>query len=94
MGRERRLFCAFSVVLNFFLFFSIDVIRAQDRSPGGDYLPKVGQADKDVVWVPPAQILVEKMLDVAHVTANDNVIDLGSGDGRTVIAAAKPGGAR
>ncbi len=41
--------------------------------------------------VPTPQVLVEKMLDLAEVTANDIVVDLGSGDGRTVIAAAKRG---
>ena len=55
------------------------------------YEPEVGQAGKDVVWVPTPQPLVEKMLDVARVTAQDYVMDLGSGDGRNVIAAAKRG---
>jgi hypothetical protein len=55
------------------------------------YEPKVGQAGKDVVWVPTSQALVDKMLDMAKVTAQDYVIDLGSGDGRTVITAAKRG---
>lgn len=53
--------------------------------------PQVGQAGKDVVWVPTSEALVEKMLDLAGVTPEDYVIDLGSGDGRTVIAAAKRG---
>ena len=53
--------------------------------------PTVGQAGKDVVWVPTPQILVDKMLDMAKVTPTDLVIDLGSGDGRTVITAAKRG---
>lgn len=53
--------------------------------------PQVGQPGKDVVWVPTAEVLVEKMLDLAEVTANDYVIDLGSGDGRTVLAAAQRG---
>ena len=56
-----------------------------------DYQPQVGQPGKDVVWVPTQQDLVEKMLDMAKVTPKDYVIDLGSGDGRTVIAAAKRG---
>jgi SAM-dependent methyltransferase len=55
------------------------------------YKPTVGQAGKDVVWVPTADILVGKMLDMAELTPNDYLIDLGSGDGRTVIAAAKRG---
>lgn len=53
--------------------------------------PQSGQDGKDVVWVPTPQALVEKMLDLAAVTPQDYVIDLGSGDGRTVIAAAKRG---
>ncbi|MGZ8203698.1 MAG: class I SAM-dependent methyltransferase [Burkholderiales bacterium] len=53
--------------------------------------PTVGQDGKDVVWVPTSQALVNRMLDMAKVTPNDYVIDLGSGDGRTVITAAKRG---
>ena len=55
------------------------------------YEPYSGQAGKDVVWVPTPQPLVEKMLDLAKVTPQDLVMDLGSGDGRTVITAAKRG---
>ena len=55
------------------------------------YEPQVGQQGKDVVWVPTSDALVEKMLDLAKVTGDDYVIDLGSGDGRTVIAAARRG---
>ena len=53
--------------------------------------PTVGQAGKDVVWVPTPQALVEKMLDMAKLTPQDFHMDLGSGDGRTVITAAKRG---
>ena len=53
--------------------------------------PVVGQSGRDVVWVPTPEALVEKMLDVARVTPQDFVMDLGSGDGRNVIAAAKRG---
>jgi len=53
--------------------------------------PTVGQAGKDVVWVPTPQPLVEKMLDLAKITPQDFLMDLGSGDGRTVITAAKRG---
>ena len=56
-----------------------------------EYQPEVGQAGKDVVWVPTPQALVDKMLEMAKVTPKDYVIDLGSGDGRTVITAAKLG---
>lgn len=53
--------------------------------------PTFGQGGKDVVWVPTSDALVEKMLDMARVTSKDFVMDLGSGDGRTVIAAARRG---
>ena len=53
--------------------------------------PVVGQEGRDVVWVPTPAVLVEKMLDMAGVMPQDFVIDLGSGDGRNVIAAAKRG---
>jgi SAM-dependent methyltransferase len=59
--------------------------------PAKEYQPQVGQEGKDVIWVPTPQPLVEKMLDLAKVTPKDYVIDLGSGDGRTVITAAKRG---
>lgn len=64
---------------------------AQKESVDNQYQPQVGQAGKDVVWVPTPQALVDKMLDLAQVTPDDYVIDLGSGDGRTVITAAKRG---
>src|SRR5215468_8127607 len=57
----------------------------------GEFQPQVGQEGKDVIWVLTAQALVDKMLDMAKVTPKDYVIDLGSGDGRTVITAAKRG---
>src|SRR6188474_3664963 len=55
------------------------------------YEPVPFQPGKDVVWVPTPQALVDKMLDMAKVTPSDFVMDLGSGDGRTVITAAKRG---
>lgn len=64
---------------------------AQEKPAGTHYEPQVGQEGKDVVWVPTSYTLVNKMLDMARVTSNDFVMDLGSGDGRTVIAAAKRG---
>ena len=63
------------------------VAHAADES----FKPFVGQEGKDVVWVPTPASLVDKMLDLAKVTPQDFVIDLGSGDGRNVIAAAKRG---
>ncbi len=70
------------------VMMSASVALAEQKK---EYTPQVGQQGKDVVWVPTPQQLVEKMLDVAKVTAKDYVIDLGSGDGRTVITAAKRG---
>jgi len=55
------------------------------------YEPTNFQAGKDVVWVPTPQVVVDKMLDLAKVTSKDFVMDLGSGDGRTVITAALRG---
>jgi precorrin-6B methylase 2 len=62
-------------------------VAAQEKP----FEPVVGQAGKDVVWVPTPQALVEKMLDMAEVTPQDIVMDLGSGDGRNIIAAARRG---
>ncbi len=59
-----------------------------------DYEPHVGQAGKDVIWVPTPDEVVERMLRMAQVTANDYVVDLGAGDGKIAIAAAKKFGAR
>jgi SAM-dependent methyltransferase len=56
-----------------------------------EYHPTIGQEGKDVIWVPTPEGLVEKMLDMAEVTSADYLVDLGSGDGRTVIAAARRG---
>jgi len=66
-------------------------VFAQAQPAQKPFEPSVGQDGKDVVWVPTSQELVDKMLDLAKVTASDYVIDLGSGDGRTVITAAKRG---
>jgi SAM-dependent methyltransferase len=64
--------------------------RAQSEE-SQPFEPVVGQEGKDVIWVPTPIALTEKMLDMAKVTSNDFVMDLGSGDGRNVIAAAKRG---
>jgi hypothetical protein len=59
-----------------------------------DYEPHVGQAGKDVIWVPTPDDVVDRMLRMAQVTANDYVVDLGAGDGKIAIAAARKFGAR
>jgi len=73
-----------------FLTFSLSLLHSQDNSDN-TYAPQVGQRGKDVVWVPTPQELVDTMLSIAKVTPKDVLIDLGSGDGRTVISAAKIG---
>ena len=64
---------------------------AQTTGTQKPFEPKVGQEGKDVVWVPTPQATVDKMLELARVTPQDYLMDLGSGDGITVITAAKRG---
>src|SRR5919108_607435 len=64
---------------------------AQAGQATKQFEPTVGQPGKDVVWVPTPQSLVEKMLDLAEIKPGELHMDLGSGDGRTVITAAKRG---
>ena len=73
-----------------FAFLSTSGCAQTQTKPSG-YEPTVGQEGKDVVWVPTPQVVVDKMLDMAKLTPKDFVMDLGSGDGRTVITAAKRG---
>jgi SAM-dependent methyltransferase len=75
-------------ILGALLALAVPLAGAQTS---GSYEPHVGQPGRDVVWVPTSQALVDKMLDMAKVVPQDFVMDLGSGDGRTVIAAAKRG---
>src|SRR5262245_61076000 len=82
------------VVLSVSMFGVSALAQATAQAPAATqkpFEPSVGQAGKDVVWVPTPQALVDKMLDMAAVTTKDFVMDLGSGDGRTVITAAKRG---
>ena len=67
-------------------------VAAQQKGPA--FEPQVGQAGKDVIWVPTPDDVVDRMLRMAQVTANDYVVDLGAGDGKIAIAAAKKFGAR
>ena len=71
-------------------------VHAQTKPEHGDevYQPSVGQAGKDVIWVPTPDALVTRMLTAARVTKDDLVYDLGSGDGKIPIAAAKQFGAK
>jgi SAM-dependent methyltransferase len=71
------------------LLLAMGVAAAQ--SPPETYKPVAGQPGKDVVWIPTPDTTLDQMLNMAQVTSRDFVIDLGSGDGRNVIAAAKRG---
>jgi len=84
--KARRLFTASFLALSLSVLAFCNSQLAQEP-----FKPKSGQEGKDVIWVPTAPALIDKMLDLAKVTPEDFVIDLGSGDGRTVIAAAKRG---
>jgi hypothetical protein len=75
----------------FGLLFSTMILEGQVKTGNLEYQPEPGQEGKDVRWFPTPQALVEKMLDMAEITSSDFLIDLGSGDGRTVISAAKRG---
>lgn len=72
-------------------FFAAGALAQAQPAAKQVFQPEVGQSGKDVVWVPTAQALVDRMLDMAKLTAKDIHYDLGSGDGRTVITAAKRG---
>jgi hypothetical protein len=74
-----------------FIAFLLLVFSACRNAREHNFEAKSGQDGKDVVWVPTSQALVDKMLDMAGVTPDDYVMDLGSGDGRLVISAAKRG---
>lgn len=77
-----------SFVVALVLVVSTSAFAQETAKP---FEPVSGQAGKDVVWVPSPPDMVNKMMDLAKVGANDFVIDLGSGDGRNIIAAAKRG---
>lgn len=79
------------LVLIFSFLFLVNLFSGVSESQQKEYTPIEGQPGKDVMWLPTAPALVETMLDIAKVTPQDYVIDLGSGDGRVVIAAAKRG---
>ncbi len=78
------------LVATVLLWWIVAVTTAHAQTPH-KYEPLVGQKGKDVVWAPTPEELVTDMLDMAKVTPNDYVIDLGSGDGRIVIEAGKRG---
>jgi precorrin-6B methylase 2 len=75
----------------FLLSLASVTLFSQEKTKKTDLPPVEGQAGKNVPWITTPQILVDKMLDLAKITPEDFLIDLGSGDGRTVITAAKRG---
>jgi SAM-dependent methyltransferase len=77
-----------AVLASVVLLFSGNALSQQK------FEPQVGQAGKDVIWVPSPDDIVDRMLTMAQVTPNDFVVDLGSGDGKIAIAAAKKFGAK
>jgi phospholipid N-methyltransferase len=79
-----------SLVILCLLAVVVSGVAAAQQTPQ-QYQPQYAQPGKDVIWIPTSQALVDAMLDLAQVTPKDYVIDLGSGDGRTVITAAKRG---
>ena len=84
----RRLVAAASLLL-----FAVAAGQAQPRSRDdceAAHPASPGRAGKDVVWVPTFDTVVLAMLSMAQVTPRDLVLDLGAGDGRIAIAAAKP----
>ena len=90
-----RIVAARAVVTLFTLWLAAAPGYAQQApSESKEFVPQSGQAGKDVVWVPTPDAVVERMLRMARVGPKDYVIDLGSGDGRTVIMAAQKFGAR
>ena len=94
--RKLSLLCAVAAfVMNSAAVGSLSAQAAPAAEKAGaakaPFTPQSGQAGKDVVWVPTPQALVDRMLDMAQLAKQDYLIDLGSGDGRTVITAAKRG---
>jgi len=83
--RQLILVCAVSAFA-----FNSALVQTKAAAPP-PFEPKSGQPGKDVVWVPTPQGLVDQMLGMAQITKTDYLVDLGSGDGRTVITAAKRG---
>ncbi len=73
------------------ILFAALTLAAQAPQPSSGFQPVSGQPGKDVVWVPTPDTTVDKMLELAKITPQDYLMDLGSGDGRLVIAAARRG---
>ena len=81
----------FNRYLTFTLSLLLTITGVFAQTTDNKFTPHSGQEGKDVIWVPTPQALVDTMLAIANVTSADFVMDLGSGDGRLVITAAKRG---
>ena len=90
-GRMQRGFRQGLLTLASALVVAFGAAGLAAQSPPGQLVPEIGRPGKDVIWVPSPDPLVDTMLDIAGVSERDVVMDLGSGDGRTVIAAALRG---
>ncbi|MFM9969519.1 MAG: methyltransferase domain-containing protein [Burkholderiales bacterium] len=90
--KSLQLFRHWLMAITLTAFAGCVLAQAQKAAPAQKgFEPQVGQAGKDVIWVPTSQALVDAMMKIGKVTAKDTLYDLGSGDGRTVITAAKIG---
>lgn len=87
--KSRKLW-SFAIV-GFAMLILPGLLSSQNNTGSSDYEPELGQEGKDVIWYPTPQVLVDVMINMAELTSADYLIDLGSGDGRIVIAAAKKG---
>jgi SAM-dependent methyltransferase len=85
-----RILCRSFILISSCLLIAVGV-SAQTATESKEYVPYPYQDGKDVMWVPTEQALTDKMLDLAKVTPQDYVIDLGSGDGRIPITAGRRG---
>jgi SAM-dependent methyltransferase len=85
---------ALAAMLALALAFSTSAEAQFGATPIGTPLPALGQPSKDSVWVPTPDRVIYRMLQLADTTKDDLVVDLGSGDGRIPIMAAKRFGAR
>ena len=83
-----------TALVRLFTVVACAFIAAAPAAAQQKFEPQVGQSGKDVIWVPSPDDVVDRMLTMAQVTPNDFVIDLGSGDGKIAIAAARKFGAR
>ena len=77
-----------SLIAVLVLFLAPCFAMAQ-QAPAQNYAPSLGQSGKDVIWIPTPDDVVERMLRMANTTSADYVVDLGAGDGKIAIAAAK-----